>query len=82
MAVAKPKVQLTELALEMEAAVAAADFLKAHDKKVAMGRLEEEVRLLEGGQQEEGDSSATASPTSQGWSTINLIHKILDVSWT
>ena len=72
---AKLKVQLSELAMEMEAAVAAADFLKAHDKKVAIGRLEEEVRVLEGGQQEEeGDVSSTASPISQGKSTIECDH--------
>ena len=71
-AVAKLKVQLTELAVEMEAAVAAADYLKAHDKKVAIARLEEEVRVMEGGQQESGDSS-TASPTSQGWSVVDCI---------
>ena len=48
-AVAKLTVSLNELKAEMEEAVAASDFLRAHEKKQAVLRVEEELRAAEEG---------------------------------
>ena len=57
-AVAKLTVALNELKAEMEAAVAASDFLRAHEKKQAVLRVEEELVAAEEG-------TATPAPSRQ-----------------
>ena len=60
LAMAKLKGKITKLTMEMEAAVAEADFLMAHEKKLEIGKVEGEIKVLQDG----GEVVAFSPPTT------------------
>ena len=71
-AVAKLKVKTIQLTMEIEAAVASSDFLKAHEIKQVILKIEEEIQVIENGKIDTGKmdevnsekTSAVKTPTT------------------